>query len=280
MPARSYLYVPGDQAGLLAKAPTRGADALIVDLEDAVPMAAKEQARSTAVAWLTGLEGVERGPEVWVRINNLPVLLAADLEAVGAYPALAGVVIPKVDSPEVVEEAAGMLPERVAIQVMVETARGVLALPRLATAPRVSRLQLGEVDLAADLGMNLSAGGTELTPIRLAVVVASAAAGLERPIAPVSTDYRDLEGLAASTAALRNLGFGARAAIHPAQVEVINRAFTPSAAEVERARDLLARAQDAATAGKGVFVDSSGRMVDEAVLRSARQTLALTELSR
>ncbi|MDP3983389.1 MAG: CoA ester lyase, partial [Acidimicrobiia bacterium] len=277
---RSYLYVPGDRAQVLAKAPTRGADALIVDLEDAVPLAAKEAARSTVAAWLAGLEGEDRRPEVWVRVNNHPDLLARDLEAVGSSPALAGVVIPKVDGPEVLEEVDRILPDGVAIQVMVETARGVLVLPRLAKAPRVLRLQLGEADLSADLGMTLSVDGAELAPVRLEVVIASAAAGLERPVAPVSTDYRDLASFEASTLALRRLGFGARAAIHPAQVAVINRAFTPSDDEVMQARELLDRAEGAAAAGTGVFLDSAGRMVDEAVLRAARQTLALAEQER
>jgi citrate lyase subunit beta/citryl-CoA lyase len=106
-------------------------------------------------------------------------------------------------------------------------------------------------------------------------VVAAAAAGLQAPIGPVSTDIKDLYGLGHSTEALRRAGFGGRQAIHPSQVPVINLAFTPTAKELDRAEALLAQAQ----ADEGVWVDESGRMVDEAVLRSARRTLARRRMS-
>ena len=129
---------------------------------------------------------------------------------------------------------------------------------------------MGEVDLAADLGIDPSPDERELRALRMDVVVASAAWGRQAPIGPVSTDFKDLYGLGHSTEALRRAGFGARQAIHPAQVSVINLAFTPTAREIDRAEALLAGARSAG----GVWVDESGRMVDEAVLRGARRTLA------
>ncbi|MCB0951516.1 MAG: hypothetical protein KDB13_02050, partial [Microthrixaceae bacterium] len=109
---------------------------------------------------------------------------------------------------------------------------------------------------------------------RSTVVVASAAAGLDPPTAPVSTDFRDLESLRAETVALRRLGFGARSAIHPSQLGVINDVFTPTAAELERATALVARFEESLVRGEGVCVDTDGTMVDEAVVRSARRILA------
>ena len=134
---------------------------------------------------------------------------------------------------------------------------------------------MGEVDLAADLGLEPSPDERELRSLRMDVVVASAAAGRQAPIGPVATDIKDLYGLGHSTEALRRAGFGSRQAIHPAQVPVINLAFTPTSKEIERAEALLARAQSA----EGVWVDDAGRMVDEAVLRSARRTLARRRMS-
>ena len=133
---------------------------------------------------------------------------------------------------------------------------------------------MGEVDLAADLGVEVSGDERELWPLRTQAVVASAAAGLRPPVGPVWVDVRDLDGLAASTEALRRRGFGSRQTIHPGQVAVVNERFTPSAAEVDRARSLLegAEATDA-----GAWTGPDGTMVDEAVLRSARRTAARAE---
>jgi citrate lyase subunit beta/citryl-CoA lyase len=150
----------------------------------------------------------------------------------------------------------------------------VLELSGLAGSQGVVALAMGEVDLAADLRIEPSADGTELWPIRLSTVVASVAADLAPPIGPVWVAVRDLDGLASSTLELRRRGFGARQAIHPDQVGPINDAFTPSAHEVEQAVALLA---GAAAAGSGAWVDAAGRMVDEAVLRAARRTVAVGE---
>jgi len=134
----------------------------------------------------------------------------------------------------------------------------------------VERLALGEVDLVADLAMSPSPDGRELEPVRLDLVVASAAHGCLPPIGPVWVDIRDLEGLARSTEALRRTGFGARQAIHPTQVEIINHAMSPTSRERAHAARVLALAE---AAGGGACIDDDGRMIDEAVLRSARRLL-------
>ena len=169
--------------------------------------------------------------------------------------------------------AAASLAGRPAVA-LVESAAAVVELPALARAAGLVTMAMGEVDLAADLGIEPSDDGAELWPVRLSVVVASVAAGLAPPIGPVWVAVRDIDGLAASTRELRRRGFGARQAIHPDQVAVINDAFTPTTEEVDRATALL---DSAAGEGTGAWVGPDGKMVDEAVLRSARRVVALAE---
>jgi citrate lyase subunit beta / citryl-CoA lyase len=257
--ARSWLYVPGNRRAFLDRAADRGTDALIVDLEDSVPPADKSAARET----------------VWLRLNSESP--DADLQILTA--GVTGVVVPKAD-PELVagvgellaghERRLGIPACRLAIVPLIETARGMLTADQLASMPRVAHLAIGEADLCAELRLRPSDTSEELGPLRLRVVVASAAAGIGAPIAPTSTDFRDLQALRTSTEALLRSGFRARTAIHPAQVPVINDVFSPSAEEVAEARRLV-DAFDRSPSG--VITDARGRMVDVAVVRSARELL-------
>lgn len=197
--------------------------------------------------------------------------------------ALTGVVVPKA-APELLaqvsqlltaqEQALGMAEGQFMVLAMIETARALLSLPEIASAPRVTRLGIGEADLAADLGLQPGSGQEELIPLRLQVVTASAALGLAAPAGPTSLDFRDLAGLRESTQALLRIGFRARTAIHPAQIAVINEVFTPSPAETARARRLVAAFEASLRGGAGVTTDEDGRMVDVAVVRAAREVLA------
>lgn len=271
MTARSYLYVPGDAPDKLGKALGRGADALIVDLEDAVPPAGKDAARAAVRAWL---DAAEPGPvEIWVRVNP-GELREADIRAVAASPRLTGLVLAKVETAGELDVVDALLTEigadRLPVVPLLESAAAVLRAPRIAAAPRVARLQVGEADLRADTGITPGDDERELLWVRSQVVLASAAAGIDPPVAPVSTDFRDLDALRASTLGLARLGYVGRACIHPAQIAVVNEVFTPADDEVAWARDLVTRFE---AAGTGVLLDSSGRMVDEAVVRQARRIL-------
>ena len=196
--------------------------------------------------------------------------MPADLAAVASQPGLTGVFLPKATAGSVAGSAAS-LGSRPAVA-LVESAVAVVELADLARSNGLVALAMGEVDLAADLGIDPADDGAELWPIRLSVVVAAVAAGLAPPIGPVWVAVRDLDGLDTSTRELRRRGFGARQAIHPDQVAVINAAFTPTAEEVDRATALL---ESAAGAGPGAWVGPDGKMVDEAVLRAARRVVAL-----
>jgi citrate lyase subunit beta/citryl-CoA lyase len=172
------------------------------------------------------------------------------------------------------EQAAGLAEGSIRVVPLLESAAGILSARAIAQERRVLQLGLGELDLCAEVGIEPSVDERELLPVRIQVVLASAAAGLASPIGPVSTDFRDLTALRRSTDALRRVGFGSRWAIHPAQVPVINQMFTPSPVEVEAARRLVERYDGALDHGVGVCVDEDGHMVDEAVVRAARRTLA------
>ncbi len=283
MYARSYLYVPGDQPEKLSKARQRGSDALIVDLEDAVARSAKTAARQVVAGWLQTLPHRTR-PWIWVRVNSEIELLEEDLTA-AIHPAIVGIYLPKVSSPDDIVRLSEMLSTRenasgvgpLAIAPLVETAAGLEAVRGIARSPRVSHLALGEADLGADLAIDPSDDEHEWQPIRSQLVVASAAAGIGPPAGSAATDFTDLDRLRRSSETYRRLGFAGRSAIHPAQIPVINQVFTPSPAVIERARRLVSLYEDATDAGRGVALDDHGRMIDEAVIRAARRTLELAE---
>lgn len=270
---RSWLYVPGDSPDKLVKSLSRGADAVIVDLEDAVSPVRKELARRDVAAWLADLPP---GPvQVWVRINP-GALGSEDVAAIADRCRLTGIVAAKVESSRDVEALDAQLASlgqlRMPVIPLLESAAAVLAAADIARAPRVHRLQVGEVDLMADLGMPDGAEEESLRTARSLIVLASASAGCEPPVAPVARDFRNLDQFRASTRMLRAMGYLGRACIHPAQVSVANDVFTPDEAEVTRARDVVDRYERAAG---GVVLDGAGAMVDRAVVRQAQRILSL-----
>lgn len=281
---RSHLYVPGDKPEVLAKALGRGADALIVDLEDAVAVSAKDQARRIVADWLATLPAAANNPvEIWIRVNP-GQLRTVDVAAV-VGPAVSGICLAKTESAaEVAEVAAelslleserGVADGAIGLAPLLESAAAVLRAAEIAAAPRVARLQVGEADLRADIGVELGADERELLFVRSQVVLASAAAGIDPPVGPVTTNFRDLDALAESTRALARLGYRGRACIHPAQAAVVNDVFSPDPEQVASARRLIEAFDAAVSAGEGVMVDENGRMVDEAVIRQARRLLQL-----
>lgn len=275
---RSYLYVPGNAADKLAKAPSRGADALIVDLEDAVPPQGKDDATAVVLDWLASAPG--DGPQLWVRVNN-DARRHADVAALAGVPALTGLVLAKVRDADEVAETAALLEEHgdrtILLMPLLETASAILDARAIAAAPRVHQLQIGEVDLAADAGITPGEDEAELAPLRSAVVLASAAARIRPPVGPVSRETRDLDGLATTTRRIRRQGFFGRACIHPAQVAVAHEVFTPGADEVAEARAVIDAFHRAAAVDSGVALDAAGRLIDLAVIRAARLTVAAAE---
>ncbi|WP_067857323.1 HpcH/HpaI aldolase/citrate lyase family protein [Nocardia shimofusensis] len=268
---RSALYVPGNRPELFDKALAGPADVVLVDLEDAVPPADKESARREVARWSRTVTTPGR---LWVRVNP-GEMGHADLAAV-ASPAIAAVCLAKTESVRQIRAVDEILARHentagsIRVCPLLETAMAVYAAHEIARAPRVLRLQIGEADLCAEVGITPGPDEQELAAIRGQVVLASAAANIAAPLGPVRTDFRDLEGLRASTLRLWRLGFRGRACIHPAQVPVVNEIFTPAEEELDRARALVARFE---AAQGGVILDEVGRMVDRAVIRQARRLL-------
>ena len=272
---RSWLYVPADDAGRLAKAAGRGADALIIDLEDGVAPSAKDAARKNLASFM---DSAPEGVAIWVRVTSDPDGLARDL-SVALHPRLNGIVLAKAESVEQLEfvaeklqalpgEARGLMP-------LIETGRAVFSVADLASVAGVTQLQVGEADLRADLGVTFGEDESELLLVRQRVIIVTAAFGLLPPVAPVSVEFRDLAAFRTSTERLARMGFVGRACIHPAQIDISHEVFTPSAEELTAAKSLIQAAEAAAREGRGAFTDDDGRMVDEAVVRHARRVLQM-----
>ena len=255
LPPLTWLYVPGDRPDRVEKAIASVAHAVIVDLEDAVAPGAKAQARAN----LPALLGQPRDKPVYVRVNAGD---ADDLETASAL-AIAGVCMPKVATPEDIPSIG--LP----IHCLIESAAGVEAAYEIATAPGVAGISLGEADLRSETGA-LEAG---LDWARGRIVNAAVAAGLPRPPQSVYPHLNDDEGLTRSCARGRELGHLGRAAIHPAQLPIIEQAYLPTEEETARARATVERLEQEL----GMATLAGGEFVDAAMIGAARQILAIAE---
>lgn len=265
--AATWLFVPGTRPDRFAKASGAGADVMIIDLEDAVPAAGKDEAREQAARWVAEQRAV-------VRINTLASDEGRrDVAALRGLAGLAAVVVPKAEDPEALD-ALGHDLGGVPLVALVESAAGVLVAPGIAATPAISRLAFGNLDFAADCGLTVSAPEEpELAYARSALVVASRAAGLAGPVDGVTVDPRDLEGLAAATRRAAAQGFAGKLCIHPAQVPVAASHLAPTLEQVAWA----ARVVDAASRNEGAFL-LDGEMVDPPVVLRARAVLGRQNL--
>ena len=270
---RSLLFVPGSDERKLVKALASDADAVAADFEDAVAPGEKEAARAlvhdvfAATAATAGT-----APLRLVRVNGVDTAFhAGDIAAVAAIGPDA-IILPKA-SPDAVDALGADGPPVVAI---VETAQGVRLAYEIATRPRVVALQIGAVDLGAEVGLEPRRDGLELVYVRSKVVLDSVAAGLRSPFDVVHLDVEAGTALEEECLLARSLGFRGKACIHPSQVPVVNRAFMPSESELARARKVLAAYEAAAAEGRGA-VALDGAMIDLPVVERARRLLAETE---
>jgi citrate lyase beta subunit len=269
---RALLFVPGDDPKKTAKAAGSGADAVILDLEDAVAADRKPAARKTVAASLANLDFGRS--ERLVRINPVGSGLdAEDLETV--LPAKPdGYVIPKVESPEQIREVAlrtSLAPRP--LLALIETARGVVNLKEIAGAhPRLEALLFGAEDLAGDMGAVRSPAGLEASWARGAVVVTAAAFSLQA-IDTIFVNLHDEEGLRRESAEACGMGYAGKMAIHPKQVPIIAGAFTPTDDEIAKARRLVEVHASHQASGTGAFV-LDGRMIDWPMVRAAERLLS------
>jgi len=270
--ARSFLFVPANRPERYAKALASGAGAVIIDLEDAIGPDQKPAARTQLEEAFAHLPLADRA-RVVVRINAAGTAWHADdLALVGklAHLGLAGVVLPKAESPDQLAHLAASVGQACALLPIIETATGLVAIDDIARSPQVARLLFGNLDFQADLGMSCGPDEAELQPVRLALVVASRRAGLATAVDGVTPGTGDLAQVQADAERSRRSGLGARLCIHPQQVPVVNAALGPTAAEIDWANRVLA--QSSRTGGSVFTLD--GRMVDEPLLRKARHVLA------
>lgn len=256
--ARSYLFVPGDRPDRFDKALAAGADAVIIDLEDAVAPAQKSAARAAIGQWLAP------DKRVIVRINADTSEWFRDDLAVVRAAGIAGIVLPKAQAIDpalqalCAESGKFLLP-------LIETAQGFENAYALASAPGVQRLLFGTLDFQMDLGID--GEGDELAYFRSELVLVSRLAGIQPPVDGPSTALDDPAQVSGDTQRARRMGFGGKLCIHPKQVAAVNAAFAPSVAELAWAR----RVQAAAAASGGAAVALDGRMVDRPVILKAGQ---------
>lgn len=278
---RSWMFVPGHTTRFVQKAAGVPADTVFLDLEDGVPVADKTLARRLvveALAW-PGFRARR-----FVRLNSIvSPWFADDLDAV-VVPGLDGVCLPKVETVTEVLHLAGRLdrlePERsmasgaVRVVAAVESARGLLAAPAIAAShPRVEALMFGAEDFALDLGLGTHRSGEsrELIHARSSLVVAAASARVGS-IDGVFPDLDDPEGLMADVLQARRLGFTGKSTFNPRQLDVINRAFSPSPDEIDYARKVVAAFEDAQFRGEG-SVAVGGQLVDLPIVMRAKRVL-------
>lgn len=262
MSPRSYLFVPGDRAERFDKACAAGADAVIIDLEDAVTPERKAAAREAVRAWLAA------GGRACVRLNGTDTEWFDDDCALLDLSGVVSVVLPKAERADQLQRLATRLRPGVRIVPIVETALGLWNALELAGAPGVERLAFGSVDFQLDCG--ILGDGEELLYARSRLVLASAIARIDAPVDGVTVAIHDAGQLQADTRRARQLGFGAKLCIHPKQVVPVNHGFMPAEAEIAHARAIMA-AVDAAAGVGAITLD--GKLIDRPVIERARKIL-------
>lgn len=281
---RSLLFVPGNQPRMLEKATGSSPDAFVPDMEDSVPMEEKVNARQVTASFLPQLAQV--GALVIPRVNSLDTgLLEADLAAV-VGPHIYGVSVGKISTTQdlatisellaTLEQRAGLPVGRTKLVPWIETAMAIVhCYELLACSPRIVGAAFGAEDLTNDMGIERTPDDSEVAVPRSLLCLASRAAevlALDTPF----FGFRDPEGLRQNALASKKIGFKGKFAIHPAQIDIINQVFSPSAAEIEHARRVVAAFEEAERAGRG-STSLDGKVVDVPVVKRARALLELAE---
>jgi citrate lyase beta subunit len=269
---RSLLFMPGDSMRKIEKAAQWEVDTIIMDLEDGVAQNRKQEARATVAEALAKLQFGRR--ERLVRLNPLSTGLAEAEIAATAGGRPDGYILPKAENTQDLRAVDRLLDSAEhGLDVMIETALGVMNLREIATAtPRLEGLIFGAEDLAGDIGCVRTKGAWEVFYARSAVVTAAAAYRLQS-FDMVFTDFHDAVGLEEESRHARQLGFTGKTCIHPNQTPIVNRSFSPSLAELDHARRLVAAFDTQLAAGAGAFT-FEGKMVDMPMLLAARKVLA------
>ena len=284
---RSVFYVPGNNEKMVGKAPEITADLLTLDLEDSVPPAEKPKAREMIREYLKTQREKQFSPSLYVRINNWETQMTNDdLEAI-VYPGLDGVCLAKCGSAENVqrldwkleelEQRRGMETGSVSIQLLIETAKGVInAYPAATASPRVNSLIFGAVDYTKDMRVTLTSEGLEQLYARFHTAVAARAAGCVAIDCPFVA-FQDMDGYKKSTQEGRQMGYEGRMLIHPSQIEPSHVIYTPSQEDVDWAEGVKKIFEEEGIAKGAAAVAYNGKMVDTPVYENALQILRTME---
>ena len=277
---RSRLFIPGNNPRMIQTAKVFAPDVIILDLEDSVAPENKDEAR---ILVKNALKHVDFGKsEMTIRVNTLEEGGADDLKIINEK--VSAIVMPKVESAEDVEamcnalqgieDRLGRLGE-IEIIATIESAKGLLNAEEIASAPRVTALAFGAEDYTRDVGGERTKDGYETLFARSMIVAAAKAAGIQA-LDTVYSDVNDLEGLYEDTIRSRRMGFDGRSAIHPSQVDIIHRAYTPSPEDIEWARQVISALEEGKKAGTGA-VSLNGRMIDRPVAKRAERIITLAK---
>ena len=278
---RSFLFAPANHPRRREKSFTIGADAVILDLEDACAVSEKAASRVKVAEAMRQ----PRNCLGYVRVNPLTTEFAYGDFVETIHKGLDGVILPKVESPGDIatadwlmtqlERERGLAPRSVDLIPIIETGAGMAALAEiLRVSKRVKRASFGAGDFTLDMNMKWSADESELTPYRAQMVLHSRAAGLEPPIDTVWADLKNPEGFAASVQKVRDMGFQGKLCIYPDQVAVVNDAFTPNEAQVARAQRIMDAFVEAEAKGSSAF-QLDGQFVDYPILYAAQRVVAM-----
>ena len=280
---RSLLYIPGSSLKMIGKAAGVTSDAVIFDLEDAVSISEKEQARQNVVSVLPDLIG--HGKEILVRVNAMDTLWGYQdlLEVIPMRPD--AIILPKADEKGIttadslissIERAQGMEVGVVKLIPLFETTYAIAnAYQILGTAERIDGVQLGAEDLTKEQEISRTAGGAEILYARQHLAMAACARKIDIIDTPF-TGIRDMEGLLSDAKFVKSIGFTGKTCIHPSHIETINTVFSPTEQEIETARGVVNALAEAAAAGKGACM-YQGKMVDAPVAERASRILAKAE---
>jgi citrate lyase subunit beta/citryl-CoA lyase len=284
-PIRTALFVPGTRLDRVSKALASGADAVIIDLEDAVPLSRKSEIRQEVARFLNEMGD----PKIMVRVNGPDTAFFTDDIAQIATATLLTIIVPKVESVEDiaaihqgllhVEKEKGLVAGQIAVIGLIETAKAVDDISRIVHArtdpQRLRTVAFGAADYTADLGIEITKDGAELFYARSRLPIACRAAGLEPPLdTPFMIDLKDLTALETESLRAKQLGFQGKLCIHPNQIARVNRIFSPKPEEIRQARKVIEAFEKAEAAGQGA-IQVEGKFVDYPVVARARRILQL-----
>lgn len=273
---RSLLFIPGNNPAMLQNADVFESDAVIIDLEDAVSISEKDSARNLVKNFLN----CYRLPiEVIIRINGMDTdFYQADLEAIVSNN-IDTILLPKANPRDLIKldqilskiEQKNGLTKKIGVIPIIELASSILDVREIATSPRVNGLLLGAEDLSTDLEVSRTLAGDEIFYARSMIAISCRAYNIDAIDTPF-TDVRNEEGLLADSQKARGLGMNAKACIHPNQIDIVNKIFSPSKEQIEQALRILKAFENAQKEGKGVF-SLDGKMVDKPIIERAKKTI-------